>query len=223
MSLIYDFKNTTIPTDDLYYEYQSPYIGEPAHKDLKVEYKAIVFLSLVTDIGCIKDLDHAEEFYYRANFYEKLFGPTFVHGHNKMNSFRAELDGVEREFVRVSILESETGDITDCLAGIGEYPADIENYPQLEEYDGLRVSYWFKDHDEAITLLEVEGAFGDDTLVFAPYKYRKGQSALDKDTVDECVGLNVNILNKSRKEWVKRWMNNYELFPNLDPVAKKIK
>jgi hypothetical protein len=223
MSLTYDFKNTTIPTDDLYDEYKSPYIGEPAHKDLKVEYKAIVFLCMVTDIGCIKDLDHAEEFYYRANFYEKLFGPMFVHGKNKMNSFTAELDGVEREFVKVTVVESETGEITDRLAGIGEFSADIENYPQLEEYDNLRVSYWFKDHDEAITLLEVEGAFCDDTLVFAPYKYRKGQTALDRDTVDECVGLYVNVLNKTRKEWFKRWTSNRELFPSTDPLAKKSK
>jgi hypothetical protein len=69
----------------------------------------------------------------------------------------------------------------------------------------------------------VEDAFCDDTLVFAPYKYRKGDSALNADTVDECVGLNINVLNESRKDWMKRWMNNYELFPSLDPVAKKSK
>lgn len=223
MSLTYDFKNTTIPTDDLYDEYESPYIGEPAHKDLKVEYKAIVFLSMVTGIGCIKDLDHAEEFFYRANFYEKLFGSVFVRSKNKMNSFTSDLDGVEREFVNVTRRNTETGDLIDCLAGIGEFPENIEDYPQLEEYDNLRVSYWFKDHDEAITLLDVEDSFCDDTLVFAPYQYRKGDSALNADTVDECVGLNINVLNESRKDWMKRWMNNYELFPSLDPVAKKSK
>jgi hypothetical protein len=223
MPLTYNFKNTIIPQDDLHQDFDSPYVGEPAVRDLKVEYKAIVFLCMVTDMGCIKDLDHAEEFYYRANFYEKLFGPMFVHGKNKMNSFTAELDGVEREFVKVTVVESDTGEITDRLAGIGEFPPDIGNYPQLEEYDGLHVSYWFKDHDEAITLLEVEGAFGDDTLVFAPYRYRKGQTALDRDTVDECVGLYVNVLNKTRKEWFKRWTSNRELFPSTDPLAKKSK
>lgn len=92
---------------------------------------------------------------------------------NKMNSFTAVLDGVVREFVNVMVRNTEDGEEYPCLAGIGEYPDDIENYPQLEKYDEYRLFYWFKDHDEALELLNVEGAFGDDTLVYAPYKASK--------------------------------------------------
>lgn len=71
MSLNFNFKDTSIPVDELWYDTGG------GGSDLRAEFANIVWLSIVVDMGHIKDEAHAVEFFQRARFFENLHGPIY--------------------------------------------------------------------------------------------------------------------------------------------------
>lgn len=70
-------------------------------------------------------------------------------------AFAREFDGQEWVFTQVHINDNDNGMQYISIAGFGE-PEDIEDFPELFEFDQQDVTYWFVDLNEALTLINNE-------------------------------------------------------------------